>query len=106
MGELLDAEGRPRVVMPVRTWEDYLALGVTEIREYGATSMQVNRRMRAMLEELRDAARPEHRAAVEDELRRLDESIARTFPDGFDRAFAGRSDRQGIGGPARPSRTG
>jgi hypothetical protein len=42
---------------------------------------------------------------VDDELRRLEEGIARTFPDGFDRAFAGRSDRQGIGGPARPSRT-
>jgi uncharacterized membrane protein len=106
MGELRDAEGVPRVRVPVRTWEDYLALGVTEVRAYGITSMQVNRRMRAMLEELHDATRPEHRAAVEDELRRLEESIARTFPDGSDRAFALRSDRQGIGGPARPGRTG
>jgi uncharacterized membrane protein len=39
------------VVIPARSWEDYLALGVTEIREYGSKAIQVMRRMRAMLEE-------------------------------------------------------
>ena len=40
------------VVVPVRRWDDYLTLGVTEIREYGGNSVQVMRRLRAMLEHL------------------------------------------------------
>jgi uncharacterized membrane protein len=105
-GQLRDADGRPRIVMPVRRWEDYLNLGVTEIRRYGATSVQVARRLRALLEELRDTVRPEHRGAVDAELCKLDASVADSFPPGADQAFAGASDRQGIGGPAgpRPSR--
>lgn len=60
------------LVIPVRKWEDYLALGVTEIREFGSGSVQVMRRMRALLEELREEVRPEHRPPVEDELARLE----------------------------------
>jgi uncharacterized membrane protein len=100
-GELRDAEGRPRVVVPVRRWEEFLELGVTEIRVYGATSVQVARRLRAALEELRAAVRPEHRGAVDGELYKLEASVAESFPAGADQAFAGTSDRQGIGGPAR-----
>ena len=35
-------------------------------------SVQIMRRLRALLEELRETVRPEHLAAVEEELRRLD----------------------------------
>ena len=73
-------EQRPgRVIMRARRWEDFLWLGTTEIRRYGAASMQVNRRLRAMLEELHDEVLPEHRAAVTDELARLDASVAASF---------------------------
>jgi uncharacterized membrane protein len=47
------------VVIPARSWDDYLALGVTEIREYGSRDIQVMRRMRAMLKELHDEVRPD-----------------------------------------------
>jgi uncharacterized membrane protein len=104
-GELRDADGRTLVVVPVRRWEDFLELGVTEIRQYGATSVQVPRRLRALLEELRAGVRPEHRGAVDAELYKLEASIAEGFPAGADRALAGASDRQGIGGPA-PTRAG
>ena len=40
------------VLVPFRRWADFLALGVTEIREYGSSSIQVMRRVRAMLEKL------------------------------------------------------
>jgi Predicted membrane protein (DUF2254) len=50
--ELRDETGQPGVLLESRKWEDYLALGVTEIREYGSTSTQVMRRMRALLEGL------------------------------------------------------
>jgi len=56
------------VVVPVRRWEDFLALGVTEIREFGSTSIQVMRRMRALLEKLLQDVRPENRAAVKAEI--------------------------------------
>ena len=58
----------PAVVIRTPLWEDYLALGVTEIRLYGASGVQVMRKLRATLEALREDVRVEHRAAVEDEL--------------------------------------
>ena len=93
---------RTGLVIPARSWEDYLALGVTEIREYGSTAIQVMRRMRAMLEELRDEVRPEHRLAVEEELARLQATVARTFADSVDLDRANTADPQGIGGRTAP----
>ena len=89
------------LVIPARSWEDYLTLGVTEIREYGATAIQVMRRMRAMLEELRDEVRPAYQAAVEEELARLQATVARTFADSVDLDRASTADPQGIGGRGR-----
>ena len=91
------------LVVPVRRWVDYLTLSVTEIREYGAESIQVVRRLRAMLEELAEAVLPERRAAVVDELARLDAVIASRWGGTVDVDLAGVSDRQGIGGPTPAS---
>ena len=95
------------VVMPVRTWPDVLALGITEIREYGATSIQVMRRLRALLEELGELVLPENRAAVDEEVRRLDATVQASYASSIDLDRAGSRDHQGIGGPggcARGSR--
>jgi uncharacterized membrane protein len=89
------------VVVPVRRWEDFLALGITEIREFGSTSIQVMRRMRAVLEKLGREVRPENRAAVQAELVRLDATVAAAFADSIDRDWAGLADSQGLGGPDR-----
>jgi uncharacterized membrane protein len=89
------------VVVPVRRWEDFLALGVTEIREFGSTSIQVMRRMRALLEKLLQEVRPEHRPAVKAEIARLDATVAAGFSASVDRDRAGIADRQGMGGPER-----
>jgi uncharacterized membrane protein len=88
------------VVMPVRTWADYLALGVSEIRAYGATSIQVTRRLRALLSELRELVPPANQVAVDDELRRLDAVVLAIWGSGVDRTRAMTPDYQGIGGPA------
>jgi uncharacterized membrane protein len=87
-----------RVLIAARGWEQYLALGVTEIRAYGASSVQVARRLRAMLDELHGGVRDEHRPAVEDELARLEAEVARHLVSSadFDRAL--ETDRQGLGG--------
>jgi uncharacterized membrane protein len=100
---LRDADGHSRVIVPVRRWEQYLELGVTEIREYGATSVQVSRRLRAALEELYAEVPPRHRAAVEDELCKLERSVAEHFEADPERSLALTADRQGLGGPARPA---
>jgi uncharacterized membrane protein len=91
-------EGRRGLVIPVRSWEDYLALATTEIREYGASSIQVMRRMRAMLEELLEEVPEGRRAAVRDELVRLDDTVARSFADSVDLDRARTADAQGMGG--------
>jgi uncharacterized membrane protein len=99
-------ENRAGIVTPVRGWQEYLALGTTEIREYGAGSIQVMRRMRAMLDELRGEVLPWHRAAVDEELSRLDATVARHWGDSVDLDRASQGDGQGIGGrttsPAEP----
>jgi uncharacterized membrane protein len=89
------------VIMPVRTWPDILLLAVTEIREYGGGSIQVVRRLHAVLDELRDLVLPENRAAVDEELRRLDATIAKQFGGSIDIDLAQDRDAQGIGGPTR-----
>lgn len=91
-------DGRTGLLVPVRRWEDYLILATTEIREYGAAAIQVMRRMRALLEELHNEVRPENRMAVEQELARLDATVARTFGDSVDLDRASAADAQGIGG--------
>jgi uncharacterized membrane protein len=97
-----DRSVRTGLIVRVRRWEDYLTLGTTEIREYGFTAIQVMRRMRAMLEELREEVRPEHRVAVDEELARLDATVARTFGDSIDLDRARTPDAQGIGGRTVP----
>jgi uncharacterized membrane protein len=87
------------VVVPARSWEDYLSLSTDEIREYGAGGIQIMRRLRALLEELRDEVRPEYRAAVTDELLRLDATVAGTWERSVDFDRARTADNQGIGGP-------
>ncbi|HVP02991.1 MAG TPA: DUF2254 domain-containing protein [Solirubrobacteraceae bacterium] len=89
------------VVIPIRSWEDFLALGVTEIREFGNTSIQVMRRLRAVLDKLRQEVRPEHRAAVTAEIERLDATVAAAYSGSIDRDRASIADRQGLGGPQR-----
>jgi uncharacterized membrane protein len=43
-----DPGGTLRVIFPVPTWEDYLELSFDEIRQYGAGSVQVMRRLRPL----------------------------------------------------------
>jgi uncharacterized membrane protein len=101
VGRVYDRAGALRVVYPTPHWEDFLALAIDEIRYYGATSIQVMRRLRALLEDLHEAVPPERRGAVEHHLVRVNTSIDRSFPDVHDRRDALQADRQGIGISAR-----
>ena len=93
-----DATGKLRLIYRTPNWEDFVRLGTTEIRQYGDESIQVQRRLRAMLENLIDTL-PERRATVlQKELALLTTSSKRSFPDLEDQNLAEAGDLQGIGG--------
>ena len=86
------------MTFPVPTWEDYLALAFDEIRQFGASSIQVNRRLRAALGDLSDTiAVDDRRAAVQQYLDHLTLGIGDSSFDQQDRAAALQEDRQGLG---------
>jgi uncharacterized membrane protein len=58
-GRYRDAEGTVRLVTPVIDWDGYVRLAFDEIREAGATSPQIPRRLSAALEDLIDVSPPE-----------------------------------------------
>jgi uncharacterized membrane protein len=93
-----DADGVPRLVVPVPSWNDLLHLGCDEIRQYGAGSLQVCRRLHAMFEDLLTVTDPGRAEAVRAQVALLDRAVARAFVDPEDRAAAGCPDRQGVGG--------
>lgn len=103
-GEYRDSDGAVRLTLPTRSWRDYLDLGLSEIRQYGATSPQVCRRLRALLVDLQSSVPAANRAAVGEQLVRLDRTISTSFHDMDDRSLASLEDSQGIGGPSEDRR--
>jgi uncharacterized membrane protein len=101
-GMVLGPDQQVRLLVPTRTWEDYLDLGLTEIRYYGRASPQTCRRLRALLAELQALVPPGNRPAVAKHLAALDQAVLESFPDSSDRAFALMSDDQGLGGASVP----
>jgi uncharacterized membrane protein len=96
-GRVRDGRGSLRLVFPVPKWEDFLVLAFDEIRYCGANSIQVMRRMRALLQDLSEQVPPERRAALQSYLERVDNGIRRSFEDADDRKDAFEEDRQGLG---------
>lgn len=96
-GRMVDGEGRLRVVTNAATWPGYLGLAVDEIRIEGADQLQVQRRLRAMLDDLREVALPPRRPPVEEQLRLLDRSVEREHREPVDGSRARGADHQGVG---------
>ena len=88
--------GEVRLVVPVMSWQAYVHLAFDEIRQAGAGSPQVARRMRAALDDLLDYAPPERRPVVHEQLTLLDAAIRDRVPEQELPAFL-VADRQGIG---------
>jgi uncharacterized membrane protein len=99
IGAYRDSDGNLRLVVPFPTWDDLLRLALAEILFCGATSVQVMRRMNALVTDLVLVVPKERRAAIEFWDRRLKTSIARSFVDGEARLEACNEDRQGLGVP-------
>ena len=97
-GHETNSRGELRLVYRTPDWEDFVHLAVTEIRQYGRDSIQIMRRLRAMLENLIQTL-PERRAPMlRLELSLLQTSAKRMFVDLYDQALAETGDLQGMGG--------
>lgn len=90
-----DDDGVARARVRRLSWEDMVRLAFEEPRLYGTTSVQVHRRLRAVLDDLLAVARPEHRPALAAERNRLDRAAERGFDDPDDRASAREPSQQG-----------
>jgi uncharacterized membrane protein len=97
-GRVRDASGRLRLTYRTPDWEDYVRLAVTEIRQFGGASIQVARRLRAMLENLIQTLPEERTPLLRQELVLLHRWAERCFTEPEDRALADVSDLQGVGG--------
>lgn len=97
-----DATGRIRLVFRTPAWEDYVQLAVTEVRHFGGESIQVVRRLRAMLEDLIQVLPASRAEALRLQQRLLQRSAERFFPEPEDRAMAEVSDFQGVGSKCGP----
>jgi uncharacterized membrane protein len=97
-GEVRDAEGNLRLIYRTPDWEDFVLIAVSEVRQYGAESIQVARRLRAMLENLCAVLSVARAEALREQLKLLQSAVERSFDDPEDRASAATSDLQGVGG--------
>jgi uncharacterized membrane protein len=97
IGPFADATGRVRLAVPFPAWDDFLRLAFEEIRVYGATSVQIMRRMRALMASLADVVPHDRLPPLRRWERRLEESIAQSFSTAEQRREASVVDRQGLG---------
>jgi uncharacterized membrane protein len=97
-GCVKDDQGALRLVFPTPTWEDYLTLAFDEIRQFGASSVQVMRRLRSALLGLMDSVtEAERKAVVQRYLRHLNLVVEHSVLDAEDQVMALQEDRQGLG---------
>jgi uncharacterized membrane protein len=97
-GQARDANGRLRLCYGTPDWADFVSLAVTEIRHFGAGSMQVARRLRAMLEHLLHILPEARQVALQQELTLVERATQRAFADEEDRSRCQVGDMQGMGG--------
>jgi uncharacterized membrane protein len=96
-----DARGERRVILRTPNWEDFVHVACVEIASCGANSVQIARRLRALIENLLDSL-PHHRhPALLQQRDRLDRMIESLYPIPEDLALARMSDPQGLGGSSR-----
>lgn len=104
--DILDKSGRLRLVRRMPDWGDFVQLTFSEIRLYGAENFQVARRLRAVIEYacqvLPECRRPE----LLRELDLLDRMVAKIYEFPEDLMLAQTPDSQGLGGTARPLKSG
>jgi len=101
IGAYRDNKGDLRLVVPFPAWEDLVRLALDEICFCGATSVQVMRRMNALIADLIPHVPEARRPVLHSWQQRAKATIARSFADEEERTEALKEDRQGLGVPRR-----
>jgi uncharacterized membrane protein len=96
VGQVRDDDGELRLVYDATMWEEYLELALAEIEFYGPSSLQVERRVAALLAFLQEHVPTPRRAAVDTRARQHLATVLDAFR-GEPRDLAARGDRQGLG---------
>ena len=96
--ELRDASGELRLIFRTPNWEDFVHLSCTEIRHCGASSIQIVRRLRSMLENLMQTLPVHRHAELRQQLALLDRTVEGFYKLPEDLALARIPDSQGLGG--------
>jgi uncharacterized membrane protein len=97
IGKYHDDEGKLRLIVPFPSWEDFLLLALDEIRFCGANSIQVMRRMNALIKNLKDVLPADRHDALQHWAQRLQGTVQRSFADAEEKLDASVADRQGLG---------
>ena len=101
IGAYRDKAGELRLVLPFPAWDDLIRLAFDEICFCGATSVQVMRRMNALIADLIPHVPEARRPVLHSWQQRVKATIARSFADEEERTEALKEDRQGLGVPAK-----
>jgi uncharacterized membrane protein len=99
--EFADDSGQLRLIFRTPNWEHFVHISLREIRQCGAGSLQVVRRLRAMIENLQQTLGEPRRPALQVELDLLNRAAAQHFTFSEDLALARVPDAQGLGGSPR-----
>jgi uncharacterized membrane protein len=92
-----DEEGQLRLLTRTLSWEGYVRLAFDELRQVGASSPQVTRRLRAALEDLKTVAPSERQPVLDRQLELLESLVGQQFEDEGDISASLTGDQQGIG---------
>jgi uncharacterized membrane protein len=96
-GHCHDDEGNLRLVVPVLRWRGYVDLALEELRQDANISVQVLRRIQAMLEDLVAVAPPERRPPLERQIELFERRVHKSYDEDEDRRTALQPDMQGLG---------
>jgi uncharacterized membrane protein len=87
--------GDVSVAVPRPDWETFVGIGADELRRSGRESLQTNRRLRHLLEDLLTVAPPARQTPLRTQLALLDEALPSAFPLAYDRNLASRASPRG-----------
>lgn len=90
-------EGPGLAIVRRPTWEDFVALGIDELRLSGRGSLQVNRRLRHLLDDVMAIVPPYRQPALRRQIRLLEDGLPEGFSLSADRERASRSSARGHG---------
>ncbi len=96
-------DGSALLRLPRPDWDDYVSLALDEIRLFGAGSIQVDRRLRYLLLDLKEAAPGSRQTSIIRQLKLLDAALASSYQLRADQRAAAEPSPSGQGPEETPT---